>query len=353
MYRGLVTEEELLWQIAASPFDLELRLVYADLLAERGDPRAEVIALSMRDALTMAERRRLRALERDHARSWLGPLQPVAALTSTVFKGGFLDALTLVHDVTAEALRGVCAEPRLATVRSLDVSALRSAEGLRPFLTQKSLAAVKRLVLSPAAAPVLASPVPFALDVLGIAHPDTFDDALWPFSKLARARAVSTWELVSHLFGTHQARELFTAIIRQAGALEGVEALRIVAPYAVFEAVAAWLVLPAEHRELIPPRLTQWAIRPPGLVFTLHRDGPRSFGTLEILCLGDTMKELEDRFTRLGAMFVLLGPAALRRIELAVPSGLTPTRAHRHTLRVAARRLQGADVFIDGQPLTP
>ena len=122
-----MNEEELLRQIALRPFELEPRLVYADFLAEQGDPRAEVIALSARGELTMAEKRRLKGIVHDHARRWLGPLEAIADSAGSVFANGFLDTLVLAFNARPADLLAMRDEPRLATVHTLDASTQQTA----------------------------------------------------------------------------------------------------------------------------------------------------------------------------------------------------------------------------------
>lgn len=66
----MTLENALLAQIRAAPGDGELRLVYADALLERGDPRGELVLLDTRDHLgalaTPAEMERLLHLSAEH-----------------------------------------------------------------------------------------------------------------------------------------------------------------------------------------------------------------------------------------------------------------------------------------------
>lgn len=67
------TRLDLLWErVVASPEDTEARLIYADALMERGDPKGEFIALqcSRKQEATPGERER--ALLQEHGRAWLG-----------------------------------------------------------------------------------------------------------------------------------------------------------------------------------------------------------------------------------------------------------------------------------------
>jgi uncharacterized protein (TIGR02996 family) len=113
------TVEDLLADVYANPRDDAPRLVLADLLQERGDPRGEFIALQCRGApLDKAARARERALLAAHARAWMGPLAPAIAKSARhkpVFRRGFLAAayVTFKHPSEAERLGR---EPAWATL---------------------------------------------------------------------------------------------------------------------------------------------------------------------------------------------------------------------------------------------
>jgi uncharacterized protein (TIGR02996 family) len=94
------TEQELLQQICDDPTDIETRLVYADCLSEKGDPRGTFIAhhcelermtgLEDRYAELAATTRRL---EHAHAPAWLADYLELAEVKSTVYGRTKLDAL--------------------------------------------------------------------------------------------------------------------------------------------------------------------------------------------------------------------------------------------------------------------
>jgi uncharacterized protein (TIGR02996 family) len=87
--------------ILANPDDDGPRLVYADWLLQREDPRGELITvqceLARRDDDDTTEHRRLKRRESlllsEHASAWLGPL--AAAADKWTFRRGFLDHLAL------------------------------------------------------------------------------------------------------------------------------------------------------------------------------------------------------------------------------------------------------------------
>jgi len=110
--------EELLARILEHPGDVEARAVYGDWLAERGDPRGELIALQLatRDRLpTDAEAKRERALLEAHATDWLGRLAPVVIGDRVRFRLGFPSEMA-VEPPKAIALAG---DPAWATVERL------------------------------------------------------------------------------------------------------------------------------------------------------------------------------------------------------------------------------------------
>lgn len=353
-----MTEEQLLQQIALSPFDTEPRQVYADFLAEQGDPRAEVIALSARGSLTMAERRRVAGIVKDHSRRWLGPLEAIADPAGSHFVGGFLETLVLAFNARPAELLALRGEPRLATVRNLEAAVHRRPEALASFLRQPMLSNVTRLVLASSALPALEGvPPPFTLDALGIADNGLFVECLRPLERIPWVRTVPRWELVSSvLFASLHALEAFHSLRPQLELCSPIPELRMIVPYGVFEGVATWLCLPASERfELTQrwPAGQRWSIRSPGLLFTLSRTEDTGWRRLDVQIEGEAMRELDDRLSRLASVMVLLGPAALETVDVAVPVGLNVTRAHRHALKSASKRLRGVSVTFAGEPLSP
>lgn len=120
--RAPLTEQELLDRIYAAERSNEARLVYADWLQERGDPRGEFIALQCRTRRSPREEELLRL----HAKKWLGPLGAVVQLSGLVFERGFPVAGQLAG--TVSELRRVAGHPAWATFRKLDVSRVPSHE---------------------------------------------------------------------------------------------------------------------------------------------------------------------------------------------------------------------------------
>lgn len=351
-----MTEDELLRQIAAQPDELELKLVYADFLAELGDPRAEVIALAARGEPTLAERRRVKGIIQDHARRWLGPLEAIADPSESTFVGGFLHTLKLALNARSADLLSMCDEPRLATVRALDASTLRRVQPLGSFLRQPALAGLTRLIVSAESAGALkGAPVPFTLEALGLLDLGLLD--LTPFEGLPVAQGVQRWELVTRvLFASLHAHAMFDALAGQLRLCGRVPELRLVAPYGVFEGVATWLMLPGAHAELLGERWPQgarWSIDAPGLLLSVVRGEPGAWPRLEVQVTGEGMRDVDERLSRLASVLVLLGPARLTDVHVSIPAHLHPTRAHRHAIKSAARRLRGATVVMGEETLVP
>lgn len=119
--RPVRDESALLAAILADPTDDATREVYGDTLAERGDPRGELIQLQMarlRQKPTRAALQRERALLREHAASWIRPLDLVIEPRSIRFERGFLDEGKAVF--VTEAQRELIDAPLWSTLRTLE-----------------------------------------------------------------------------------------------------------------------------------------------------------------------------------------------------------------------------------------
>ncbi len=95
-----MTEAALLAAIYAAPDDDDVRLVYADFLQDRGDPRGEMIALQIaksRGVLTQEQHARERELLAAHAARWLAPL-PIR-LPGVQFERGFVTRCEILTGV--------------------------------------------------------------------------------------------------------------------------------------------------------------------------------------------------------------------------------------------------------------
>ncbi len=149
-------ERELVAQLTATPGDLELRRVYADLLIERGDPRGDFIALQLLGKLSRSQRDRMRVLERRHLADWLGPLADL--VESHEYESGFLSHLMLRPE-TAEAWQAFDSHTiahEVATIRTLTIEARTSLAELAalraqlaPLLVQGRLPLLERLSITP------------------------------------------------------------------------------------------------------------------------------------------------------------------------------------------------------------
>jgi uncharacterized protein (TIGR02996 family) len=160
-----VTEPELLAAVCAAPDDDAPRLVYADWLTERGDPRGEYIQLSCRahrlpyyseEFLELLDR--LQGIESRHAAGWIAPLD---GLTSGVlFSRGFAAHATLaiehlerfaeiaarapivsvkIDDVDDEILRRLAASPHLARLQHVELAGQASADGFHALSSSPHL----------------------------------------------------------------------------------------------------------------------------------------------------------------------------------------------------------------------
>ncbi|HEU0030433.1 MAG TPA: TIGR02996 domain-containing protein [Kofleriaceae bacterium] len=149
------SEHELLAQIAAHPGDLELRRVYADMLAESSDERmrarGEFIALQLAErALDGNAAKRMRELERVYGRDWLGPLG--RAVDAVTYERGFVATARLGNARTPFDAWGAITQPRsvaeLSCARVLELADQVPPATARALLAQP-LPALERLVIGP------------------------------------------------------------------------------------------------------------------------------------------------------------------------------------------------------------
>lgn len=170
--------DDLLAECLANPDDDAPRLVYADALLEQGDPRGEFIQLQLRpEPLPEADAKRVASLQRKHEKAWLGDIARVTKLR--VFRKGFLDKCELLQGAAAEPAmwKAIAADPRMATVRTLDKGS--ASEALyRSFVFSPALRSLRRVTVPSnvmlAALPEAARPIEavelssFAQATLGI-----------------------------------------------------------------------------------------------------------------------------------------------------------------------------------------
>jgi uncharacterized protein (TIGR02996 family) len=81
--------ELLLKAILDDPYDIHCRLVYADALQDRGDPRGEFIVHHI------AGRDEAKALLKKHGKEWIAFLRPAVSRAGLRFVNGFIERLTL------------------------------------------------------------------------------------------------------------------------------------------------------------------------------------------------------------------------------------------------------------------
>jgi uncharacterized protein (TIGR02996 family) len=114
----------LLAAVYERPDDDGVREVYADALLEVGDPRGEFMSLQLRrargEALTPAEAKQEAALQKKHAKAWLGPLYDVLHTTHLEFRSGFLYGAQIRP--VSKALPAARNHPAWRTVRELNMS---------------------------------------------------------------------------------------------------------------------------------------------------------------------------------------------------------------------------------------
>jgi uncharacterized protein (TIGR02996 family) len=133
---------ELLQRVLDRPDDEGLRLVYADWLQERGDPRGELIILQLQKRkapLTEEESARESALIEAHVDAWQGKLARITQFVE--FEGGFLHACSL-REVPVWASR----QREWRTVRHLGVQ--RDARFLGALLESEHLEGLRSLRVS-------------------------------------------------------------------------------------------------------------------------------------------------------------------------------------------------------------
>jgi uncharacterized protein (TIGR02996 family) len=118
----LAQEADLLAAVYADPDADAPRLVYADWLLERDDPRGELIALQFKqhrgEILKRSEAGQAKKLIAKHQRAWLGALYKVTRPDKNVFKRGFLDSCCFCSKGAME--RAVIGNPLWSTVREME-----------------------------------------------------------------------------------------------------------------------------------------------------------------------------------------------------------------------------------------
>ncbi len=187
----------LLARILDDPSDTNARLVYADWLLERGEPRGELIQLQCMES-DPSKAQRVRGLIRRHAGRWLGPVAAVTEPADRVWDRGFLRAARLTQGHFRE-IREAFGHPEWATVESLDTQGHAMAGELLLAGGMRSLRTVTRL-LAPFVGD-LAKSVPCAIEELEVLE--------WPEGRLPvleRAPGLPRLRVLS--VGRHTPQEL-------------------------------------------------------------------------------------------------------------------------------------------------
>jgi len=143
-------DSALLAAVYQNPDDDAPRLVYADYLQQKGDPRGEYIALACAKNLDVTGRKRLRELYGKFKLEWFGPLEPaILEQKSLGYDRGFLATAHVcamwgldADDVSSpreQAIRALQDHPAWATLH--EVKLAKIAQKTRPLL----LAHLKKL----------------------------------------------------------------------------------------------------------------------------------------------------------------------------------------------------------------
>jgi uncharacterized protein (TIGR02996 family) len=351
-------ETELLTQLAKRPFDRTVRMVFADWLSERDDPRGEVITLGDRGDLSLSERRRVARVTREHGRVWLGPLQAVADETRCRFDGGFVSHLSCRPPANPEIWLGLVSEPRLATVTSLEVPSGTPNGETGAFLRSSLLRGLKRLQ-APAStwAQLSASPPPsFSLDVAAVSSWGVFQRELEALGSSEAAKIADRLELTTSEFvNPPVVRAVLESLAAQKDAWKRFRELRLAPRFGVVEGVASWLVSGATQGwQRWWKAGNRWSVEYGEGVFCLEIQGGR-FSRLHIeLGQRDEIVGLGQRIGLAASVLVQLGAAGIEWIEITIPSGARMRSSERDALRTAARRLGSVkSLVIGGAPLSP
>lgn len=163
--------EELEQAIYDDPHSDEARLVYADALLERGDPRGELITLQLLPGkLSKAQRDRIKALLKTHGAQWHGPLSRVFYKGSLVYRRGFLVEGDIDCGNVAD-VRAVTGLPQWRTLESLrTVAGSRHVEEVVALLCAPQMRGLRRLgrISNQVAPRLIARDEPWALEAMQI-----------------------------------------------------------------------------------------------------------------------------------------------------------------------------------------
>ncbi|MCA9671784.1 MAG: TIGR02996 domain-containing protein [Myxococcales bacterium] len=183
--------EAILEQVLENPDDLALRAVYADALAEQGDPRAELVSLSIQqsglDKIDKAQRTRMKALLKAHLSALLGPLDKVVFRRDLELDHGFLSRC-IVDTSRPQLVSDAVGHPLWSTVVQLD--------GPPEVFLHPVMRSLRRLRLqggtfdnNEVLEALIAAPAPPAIDTLALTvRPTTLDALARAFDKIATLR---------------------------------------------------------------------------------------------------------------------------------------------------------------------
>jgi len=140
---SVASEESLLAAVFADPAADEPRLVYADLLQERGDPRGELIALQIERARGGGKpSRQERSLIKKYGEAIVGALEPYVLKSGREFRRGFLAACRYKDETRGNPSVGL---PGWATVEAIDVSPHVFVSGTYELLSQPHMKVLERV----------------------------------------------------------------------------------------------------------------------------------------------------------------------------------------------------------------
>lgn len=336
-------ENELLRQLAERPFDRALRLVFADWLSERDDPRGEVITLTERGSLSLSERRRLARLTQEHAAAWLGPLSELAASSQCRFQGGFVSHLVCQTPSSPDLWRTLADEPRLATVTSLVLPSGPPCQEQGRFLCSPYLRELKRLQAgSPSWSQVgPRAGLAFTLEVAAVSSWGVFRQELEPMGTVEALAGVSRLDLVTSDFvNPVVVKDICESLQAQLSAWRRFREVRLLPRFGVVEGAAQWLASGAQRSwERAWRQGERWSVEYGETLFRLERVDGRFSSLLIDLAQHDDLQGLGQRISAAASVLVQLGGAGLQAVEIQVPGGTRLRASERDALRAAARRL--------------
>lgn len=339
------SEAAFLQSIAERPFDRALRLVFADWLLERGDPRGEAIALAEREPLSLTERTRVRKLTRDHGLAWLGPLAGIVDVSLCRFARGFPSELAVSPAAQGPELDALVGEVRLATVRSLSFRALSQLPKVARFLGHPVLRSLTRLRGGASLFAQLADlQAPFTLEAVALESWGDFAGDLAvlrgaPAAAAAPRLELATADLVTQLVSDDLRRDL----LESPANLRTWKEIRLLETDGVVEGAVSWLALGPVRERLRAAwgHGVAWSVAFQGVLFSLVRDEAGELARLEVDARGDGAKDLGKRLAVVAAVLnhERLRPSKVSSVDLALPEGARLRPSERDAIRTAARRL--------------